>query len=66
MSMEIKLEDRVEELEACVKAMRDDMEVFRQNLTELSRLVETENVPLQVFEREIRFLKTIIEEAIKK
>lgn len=60
------MEERLQELEESVRTIQDDLAIFKQNLTELSNLVETECVNLQTYEREIRFLKTIIEETIKK
>ena len=59
------LEERVEELENTTEAMREDINLFRQNLMELSSQVENETIPVHLFEREIGFLKTTIEEFMK-
>ena len=58
----MNIEERVEELENIADAAREDINLFKQNLFELSNQIDTECVPLQQFEREIRFLKTMIEE----
>lgn len=60
------LSERMEDVRDELQAIRDDIAIYKQNLMEVSNLVEHENVPLQVFEREIRFLKTMIEEFAKQ